>query len=144
MKRTIRLIITLALVAALMAACAPGGAPKQTEPPVPPETTTAPAETTTPPTTPPDPTESVPASTEQIVPPETKPADRITRDKAITIALQHAGVTRDQARQLEAELDKDNGIVHYDVDFETKDYEYDYEIHAETGKLLKAEKEKND
>jgi len=33
--------------------------------------------------------------------------------------------------------------VHYEVDFEAGAYEYEYEIHAETGEILKSEKERD-
>ena len=64
-------------------------------------------------------------------------ATKITRDEALKIALEDAGLTQDQIRDLEVELDKDGGELHYDVDFEVNDKDYDYEIDAETGKILK-------
>lgn len=70
-------------------------------------------------------------------------SNRIGKQKARDIALQHAGLSVSQVRDLDVELDRDDGKVHYDVDFEADGYEYDYEIDAETGKILKSHKEKD-
>lgn len=83
------------------------------------------------------------------VTPETTPAapaepvKKLTREEAIAIALTHAGLTREQIRELEAELDKERGVLVFEVDFETRDYDYEYEIHAETGEIRKAHKERD-
>lgn len=71
------------------------------------------------------------------------PAQRLTREEAIAIALAHAGLTKEQVRDLDAELDKERGVLHYEVDFEAGGFEYEYEIHTETGKILKSEKERD-
>ena len=70
-------------------------------------------------------------------------SNRIGKQKARDIALQHAGLSVSQVRDLDVELDRDDDKVHYDVDFEADGYEYDYEIDAETGKILKSHKEKD-
>lgn len=68
---------------------------------------------------------------------------QLTREKARDIALNHAGLTASQVRDLDVELDRDDGILHYDVDFEAGGYEYEYEIHAASGKILHAQKERD-
>ena len=68
----------------------------------------------------------------------------ISRDEAIHIALNHAKVNQDDAKNVTAEKDLDDQPVHYDVDFHAGGYEYDYEIAAATGKILKSQKEKED
>ena len=75
-------------------------------------------------------------------PPATE-AKRLTRDEAIAIALAHAGLTKEQVRDLDAELDKERGVLLFEVDFECGAYEYEYEIHAETGAILKSEKDRD-
>lgn len=65
-------------------------------------------------------------------------------EKAKEIALKHAGLKESEVTRLKAERDRDDGIVKYDVEFMKGRMEYDYEIHAETGKILKAEKEYDD
>lgn len=65
-------------------------------------------------------------------------------EKAKDIALKHAGLKKGEVTKLKAEKDRDDGIVKYDVEFEKGRVEYDYEISAETGKILKAEKDYDD
>ncbi len=76
--------------------------------------------------------------------PVVQPAEYITPEQAQTAALTHAGLSADQVRELESELDTDDGKAHYDVDFKTAEYEYEYEIDAVTGQVLKDRKEFND
>lgn len=75
-----------------------------------------------------------------------QPADttKITRDDALKIALEDAGLKQDQIHDLEVELDNDGGALHYDVDFEVNDKDYDYEIDAESGKILKKQTPKKE
>ena len=96
------------------------------------------ADQTTPPTTlQTEPAQTTPAVTEQAI-------TLLTADEAIAIALKDAGLQKDQIRDLDAELDNDNGTPHYDVDFEKDNRDYDYEIHAETGKILSWDQERDD
>lgn len=64
----------------------------------------------------------------------------IGANKAQTIALKHAKLTAAKVKGLKAELDKENGIYIYDVDFKSGNYKYDYDINATTGKVIKFEK----
>ena len=64
-------------------------------------------------------------------------------DRAKEIALEHAGLTADGVSRLEAELDSERAKVVYDVSFDANGYEYDYEIDASTGEILKSEKERD-
>ena len=68
------------------------------------------------------------------VPTETAPA--ITREEARKIALNHLGFTADQVEHLRTEYEIDDGIPQYDVEFHQGDWEYEFEISAETGKIL--------
>lgn len=68
---------------------------------------------------------------------------QLTKTEARDIALKHAGLSVSQVQDLEVELDRDDGTTHYDVEFEADGYEYDYEIHAETGKILKSQKQRD-
>ncbi|MCD8218205.1 MAG: fibronectin type III domain-containing protein [Clostridiales bacterium] len=63
--------------------------------------------------------------------------------KAKSIALTDAGVTESKARDLEVEQDKENGVVVYEVSFDYNGYEYDYTIHATSGKILEKEVERD-
>lgn len=69
------------------------------------------------------------------------PQNVISAEKAKEIALNHAGVAADKAVFEKVELDRDDGIQEYEVDFRVDKVEYDYEINAVTGKVIKAEKE---
>lgn len=66
----------------------------------------------------------------------------IGEEKAKSIALNHAGVTK--TTKMEVEFDADEGVLIYDVEFETTTYEYDYEINALDGTILSSHKERND
>lgn len=69
---------------------------------------------------------------------------KISRDKAIEIALNSAGINKDNAFDFDVELDRELGVTVWDIDFETMDMEYSYEINAETGKIVRQNKERND
>ena len=71
-------------------------------------------------------------------------AESISADKAKSIALSHAGVAAADARQIKCELDRDDGMMVYEVEFKAGGYEYDYEINAVTGTILKSEKDWDD
>lgn len=70
-------------------------------------------------------------------PPVTEPAAKeLTAEEAKVIALAHAGLTADQVPHMKAEKDRDDGIWVYEIEFRSGRTEYEYEIHAETGKIL--------
>ncbi len=64
--------------------------------------------------------------------------------KAESIALGHAKVERSLAKHLVCKLDAEKGVKVYGVEFYYSGYEYDYEINAVSGKIVKAEKERAD
>lgn len=68
----------------------------------------------------------------------------LTAEEALTIALNHAGLTQDQIRRLERERDWDRGRPEWDIEFVSGNYEYSYEIHAETGVILEWDRERED
>lgn len=68
----------------------------------------------------------------------------ISEAKAKSIAYDHAGVKAANVKFSKAELDRDDLIVHYDVEFVAGDFEYEYEINAESGKITASDKEHND
>ena len=89
-----------------------------------------------PPTQPP---ETVPPT--QAPPAVTEAAGLLTAEEAQAIALNHAGLTADQVRFLRAEYEIDDRIPQYDIEFHKDHWEYEYEIHAETGAILSFEKD---
>lgn len=70
---------------------------------------------------------------------EQTPANCLTVEKAKNIALAQAGVEPSKATFRECELERENGILVYDLEFVVGDIKYDYDIDAVTGKVLKAE-----
>ena len=58
-------------------------------------------------------------------------------------ALKHAGVSASDATFVEAEYDYDDGRMVYEVEFHVKGTEYDYEIDAQTGAVVKYKNEQN-
>ena len=63
-------------------------------------------------------------------------------DQAATeAALRHAGVEQTNARNIKCEMDWENGRMVYEVDFDAAGYEYEYEIAAKTGEIIRFEKE---
>ena len=64
--------------------------------------------------------------------------------KAKSIALNHAGVSESAACDMKVEPDDEDGVPVYEVSFKSGDMEYDYDIHAATGEILKHEAELDD
>lgn len=64
----------------------------------------------------------------------------ISRDNALSIALQDAGAAADAVLQSKVEFDSEDGILVYEIEFFTAAGEYEYDIDARTGQLLKIEK----
>lgn len=60
----------------------------------------------------------------------------IGEDKAMSIALKHAELVQDAITVKKIHLDTDDRPVVYDIEFYTKDAEYDYEIDAVKGTIL--------
>lgn len=67
----------------------------------------------------------------------------IGKDKALEIALAKAGLAKSQIALEKVKLDTDDGIKVYDVEFYVGNVEYDFEIDAVKGTVLKFEKDGN-
>ena len=65
----------------------------------------------------------------------------ISLDKAKEIALAHAGLTSDQVNFKRTELEFDNGVKKYEVEFYYNNMEYSYEIDSHTGNILSYEQD---
>lgn len=66
----------------------------------------------------------------------------IGKTKARQIALNHAGVSN--PNYIEVEFDADDGLIIYEVEFNTSSREYEYEIDAKTGDIIYTNYEPND
>ena len=64
--------------------------------------------------------------------------------KAKSIALNHAGVSENEAYDMDIELDDEDGTLVYEIEFKSGNMEYCYEINAATGAILKHETELDD
>ena len=89
------------------------------------------------------------ASNETTKPSAQKPAPSGTVQdigyaKAKSIALNHAGLNENQAYDMDIELDDEDGKLVYEVEFKSGNMEYDYEIDAASGAILKHETELDD
>ena len=71
----------------------------------------------------------------------TVPKNAITKEEAEQIALNHTGFTADQTQRMHTEFEIDNGVPQYDVEYLVGDWEYEFEIHAETGQILSFDKD---
>lgn len=72
--------------------------------------------------------------------PETT-SEPITKEGAEQIALDYLGLTKDQVKRLHTEYEIDGGTGQYDVQFISGDWEYEFEIHAETGRIISYDKD---
>lgn len=68
----------------------------------------------------------------------------LTKDEALTLALNHAGLTQGQISRLEREFDWDDGRPQWSIEFSCNGWEYSCEIHAESGAILEWDKEWDD
>lgn len=62
---------------------------------------------------------------------------------ATRVALAHAGFRESDVRRLKCELDREDGVMVYEIEFEKDGFEYDYDIDAKSGALLKSRKERD-
>ena len=65
----------------------------------------------------------------------------ISEEKAKEIALNHANVTNNQVTFGKSELDFDDGVQKYDIEFYYNNKEYSYEIDANSGNILSYEQD---
>jgi uncharacterized membrane protein YkoI len=76
--------------------------------------------------------------------PSVTPSALLSAEEAEEIALDHAGIARTNAVSLHAELDRENGKTVYEIEFRVGKVEYEYEIDAYSGAVLKAESDVDD
>ncbi|MBR6564362.1 MAG: PepSY domain-containing protein [Clostridia bacterium] len=69
---------------------------------------------------------------------------KISKSKAKSTALNHAGVKENEISLYKIELEKDDGVWKYEISFNVGNVEYDYTINAENGKIIEAEKDIDD
>ena len=74
-------------------------------------------------------------------PNEGSSSGEISREEALAIALDNAGVPEGDAFNIKNETDGDNGIPIYDIEFETEYGDYDFEIAMDGGRIVGADYE---
>ena len=62
----------------------------------------------------------------------------IGKDAALQAALTDAGLTADQAVDIDIELERDLRSAWYEIDFECGRTEYEYKVNAYSGEILSA------
>ena len=65
----------------------------------------------------------------------------ITADAALSAALSHAALGKEEISFLENRLDYDDGRLVYEIEFRSGHFEYDYEIDAKSGTVLSFDRE---
>lgn len=100
-----------------------------------PSVTSKPAETTA------KPDETTKSTTTQKAPSTTVAENNITAEEAKTAALNHAGLNASEVTFTKAKLDYDDGIAEYEIEFYSASEEYEYDINASTGAVIKYSKE---
>ena len=94
------------------------------------------AQKTTTPSTPQDTQQSTPAQTQQSAPAQ---AQQISIDTAKATAVSHAGFQTADVTFSKAKLDHEDGRTIYEIEFFNNHVEYEYEIDAITGSVLKSD-----
>ncbi|OON90788.1 MAG: hypothetical protein ATN33_02240 [Epulopiscium sp. Nele67-Bin001] len=96
---------------------------------------------TTTPVAKPDTAVTTPVTTTPAVttPQTTTATTYLTKDQAKAIAFAHAGVNASNVRDLEIEFDNDDGRRIYEIEWEVGNTEYECDIDAVTGNILKFE-----
>ena len=74
-------------------------------------------------------------------PAASEPSGKLTREQAEKIALDYLGLTADQVTRMHSEYEIDDGIPQFDVEFHQGDWEYEFEIHEENGRILSYDKD---
>ena len=73
--------------------------------------------------------------------PTLDPSQSIGQEKALSIALADAGVQKENALGLEVKGEYDDGQLLYEVEFRAGGVEYEYEVRASDGRIVKAERD---
>lgn len=74
--------------------------------------------------------------------PKTSAENGITLNEAKAIALKKVSLSASQVKFTKAISDTDDGVLYYDIEFISGNYEYEFEIRAKDGKITDFDKEK--
>ena len=84
---------------------------------------------------------NIPAQTTAAQQETVAPAADIGVERAKEIALAHAGLSNDKVSFVKAQLDNEDGVKVYDVEFYSGNVEYDYEISVADGTIISADQD---
>ncbi|MDL2254186.1 PepSY domain-containing protein [Ruminococcaceae bacterium OttesenSCG-928-I18] len=70
--------------------------------------------------------------------------DYIGVDAALQIALEHAGLNESDVTVTKARQDEDDGVIIYEIEFTSGGQDYDYDVDATTGEIIKYEVDNDD
>ena len=88
------------------------------------------------------------ANTDQAAAQQTTQQPAATEDEqkeaALQTALKDAGVNEADASRIRVTMDRDDGMLVYEVRFDAAEVEYDYEIDAESGRIISTDVERWD
>lgn len=68
----------------------------------------------------------------------------IGKKAALSAALKHAGLSSDRVYDIETEMDYEQGVMVYEIEFKSAGTEYEYDINANTGAIVKVKKDIDD
>ncbi len=134
MKKLLALILTLVFVLSLSACTNKTGGSDNPEEPSKPQQSTV--ETTS--------SAPLESSTSTVSKPSVNASEaKISKDKAIETALKKVSKKKTEVHDLEAELEIENGVLVWEVEFEDGKFEYYFEINAKTGEIVKQQNGKD-
>lgn len=84
---------------------------------------------------------NIPAQTTAAQQETASPAADIGVERAKEIALAHAGLSNDKVSFVKAQLDNEDGVKVYDIEFYSGNVEYDYEISVADGTIISADQD---
>ena len=87
------------------------------------------------------PKNDTPISQSQLQNGGTQSSERISSKDAEKRAIEHSGFRESDVKGIRSELDFENGIYEYEVEFYVDNIEYDYKINALTGEVLSFDKD---
>ena len=70
--------------------------------------------------------------------------DYVGYEAALDTALKDAGFDKSQVTGTEVEMDCENGVIVYEVEFKNGGIEYEYEIDASTGRIVNSRQDADD
>ncbi len=70
-------------------------------------------------------------------------AEFIGEEKAEELALNQIGITRNDVQYIKTEIDKDDGVWKYEIEVRQGKFEYDLEIDAKNGEIIKYEQDRD-